>query len=255
MGKTKSEFERLKEALAAEEDEGDSSEYSEEDEDGELLTPALDEKINRTLAAVRAGKTKDAVLVQSSDDEDDDDDDDAKKGSGAVHGSRSVKSVMARQMLDDGVDEGTSDDDSDNEGRALPVSSRQEQMKIKKAFLSSVREAEKGSNDDDDDDEDDDDDDDDDLFSVKPKSAEEIAKDERDVEENKKSIAAYFGTDDSKLSKDDAFLKKFISEQWWKEKNLDKLPSFQEITGQEPFEHPEISEVTTTTTTTTTVSS
>lgn len=145
---------------------------------------------------------------------------------------------MGEQMME-GVE---SEEESDPEDHVMKRTEVEEQKHIKKAFLKKVKEEEDSS----------DDSDIDTFFSKKEKTQEEKDQDQLDLdkakEENQKSVDAYFSTkgekggEKNKLSKDDKFLRNFISNEWWKATDTEALPSFEEITGKEKVFHPDESE-------------
>ena len=152
--KQKQELARLREKHKGQDD---SSEYSTEDEDGELLTPALDVEIFKTIDKIRNRKPEiydtsskffsDAAAAAGDgdggsvdgDEESDDDDDDDDEAGGAREKRRRPLTVK-QQLLEQGATALVSDDEDDEdddrrERRGANLAYDAEQRKLRQVRL------------------------------------------------------------------------------------------------------------------------
>ncbi|KAL5709212.1 hypothetical protein ACHQM5_019924 [Ranunculus cassubicifolius] len=185
---------------------GDSESDSEESDEGiEAFTAGKKDDLAFIDALIKI-KNKDPIinqkdrkLFESDDDESEDggeiDENKTKKGKKPMY----LKDVIARNLLENGAE--MEEDDDEEEGKSRGKSYVQEQDEIRKSFLDAVGEE---------------DDDDDDLLVEKKRSDGE---DEDEDDEVHKKMDEYFGIDE-----DDAFLKKFLSDRMWEEKDKGKKP-------------------------------
>lgn len=213
-GARQSEFDKLRQELESEDEGDDEGDDEEEDEEGQLLTPQVDRAINMALAAIRKKDkqflaTATPVIVE-------------QLQSKATKNNASVKSILAKQALNG--------DPSDEEEAVaqIPETTVAQQQRLKKEFLKEAKKADESDSDSED------------LFTVKSKTPEELAKEAEETAEGKKALENFFKRDN--LTNDDAFMKNYLSQEWWKEKDLAKLPSYKDITGEEPMEFPDTDE-------------
>lgn len=251
FGKKSSHFDSLKNLFDEEAEEAEQeaqrgssdSDDESEDEHGDKLDVNLDAQINATLAAIRRNDPSihdpNKKFIKERDESDDDDKPKQKK--------KSIKQIMGEQLIEQ---DGSESEEQEEEGwtnHKPKLTEVEEQKRNKKEFLAKVKQdAAEGSESDSDDV--------DTFFSKKQKSQEEKNKDLLEMEEfdkqSKQALEEYFtakaggaGKSKANLSKDDQFLREYISKQWWKATDgTDELPSFEEITGKEKFEHPDDSE-------------
>ena len=148
LRKKKQELARLKEKHKDNESDSDASS---EDEDGELLTPALDMQIFKTIDKIRNKRPEiyepDVKFFDKSDgggeedpqDDDDDDDDENDEAEEAEEAKPKHKSMtLKQQLLEQGATALVSDDEDDDDagdrrGRSLAYDA--EQRELRKAFL------------------------------------------------------------------------------------------------------------------------
>lgn len=261
---------------------------SEEDDDGGLLTNELNDKISKTLAAIRSKKPE---VYDSSKAFFTEEEMAARKEK--VRAERKLKpkpqnvtQVMAQQLLqnkkdpmetkakgkkrkaDESEESSSSSEDSDDGGatnsrarlqqladRPANLTYSQQQQQLKDAFLQSVKAAEKPgkatkeskskakvkkeSSSDEEEEESDEE-----VFKVKKRIPAAAAADEdgdatmaaaAGEKKGKKSpsSASAAGSSAVPVPTGDDFLNTYLNQEWWRAKDLSKLPTYQSITGEE----------------------
>ena len=231
----------------ANEDGEDDESASSEDEDGLLLTRDVDRKIQETVAAIRAKKPEvyDPKAKFFTDEEMQAAREQAKTMKvNQPKTGLGVKQLLTQQMIANGG-EVDSDDDSDADldvrGRLAKLNAEkprhmtytEQQQKLKQDLLKQLSDA--------------DDDSDEDVFKVKSKSK---PTDDGDSDEDEDGDMAMtpadavptgkrgkvekskYGVDGSSKSAND-FLNSYLANEWWREKDLTKLPSYKDIRGED----------------------
>lgn len=229
-------------------DYSDSESDEEEDEFGEQLTPAVDAQILKTLSEIRAGSAKiyDPSVSFFSEEE-------LKaieKEWQAKHGesnkakiARNQKPVTLkdyqRERLLSGAYAQDDEDEDENQREPEPLTHVQEQEQLKREMLDAFKADALDS-----------DSDSDGLFKARPKTAEEIAREEEEYrnfllenlatsENAKESMSEWLSYREEKdgkkprktaaQNKDDAFLIDYVLNQGWMDKTKRHTPSYDEI--------------------------
>ncbi len=233
-------------------DYSDSESDEEEDEFGELLTPAVDAQILKTLSDIRSGSAKiydpsvnffDAKQLEA-----------IEKEWLAKHGesnkakmSRNEKPVTLkdyhRKLLLSGAysnetQGGEEEEEKEFEQESSEITHVQEQEKLKKEIKAAFQADASAS------------DEEEDLFKKRPRSVQEIARDEEDyrnfllenlstADNAKESMSDWLnyraGKDSSnrpEQSKDDAFLIDYVLNKGWMDKTQSRLPSYDQIVAE-----------------------
>ena len=234
----------------------DESNASSEDSDGELLTSNLNQKISATLEAIRAKKPEvyDSSKKFFTIEEMQEIEREKKALKANTPAKLNVTQVIASQLLkkkdplakkaESDSSSSSSEDEGDARSRLQSLSNHgtltysQQQKKIKQDFLDSV----KGKKADAEDDDDDDDESDEEVFKVKKKASTVESSD--DDEEMPQAVVSK-SKSKSKKSKLElngkgvtsenagAFLNEYLNGEWWKEKDLSKLPTYKDIKGED----------------------
>eukprot|EP00468_Gymnochlora_sp_CCMP2014_P005730 CAMPEP_0167752216 /NCGR_PEP_ID=MMETSP0110_2-20121227/7011_1 /TAXON_ID=629695 /ORGANISM="Gymnochlora sp., Strain CCMP2014" /LENGTH=632 /DNA_ID=CAMNT_0007637799 /DNA_START=93 /DNA_END=1988 /DNA_ORIENTATION=+ len=235
--KTKEENKRAR-LIANLSDEGDSSSSEEEDEDGMLLTPALDLAIHETLNKI---KRKDPSIYEKDANfykEEIRETKTKKTKPSKTDKKISVKDYLVNQAVDivkgDGAIEG------DNE--VVKPTKAQESKMLKEQFIEAALDDET-------------DNDGQDFFLRKKKSSNELEAEETEYKEflkeeesrtRKKKLAGLLegkGPDGTEgLTKEEKYLREYLANEWWREKDMSKLPSYEDIMGEEEPDQPEVEE-------------
>lgn len=204
-------------------DEDDSESDESEDEDAELLSSNLDLKILQTINSL---KKKDPKIYdpntkffsddEEGDDDESDDDDDEDGDNTKQHKKQTFKDIIRQQIQDN--DNGDLNSDDDNEDSRAKLASKRsksqllydhEQEKIRQQFLSAAGHDIADSEDED-------------LLLIKPKSAAEIADEERAIQAELEEMRRLeTNEDDNDIEKVD-FLQQYLSKKLWKEPKLKK---------------------------------
>ena len=229
----------------SESDYSDSESDEEEDEFGEQLTPAVDAQILKTLSEIRAGSAKiyDPSVTFFSEEE-------LKaieKEWQAKHGesnklkiSRNQKPVTLKDYQRERLLSGAyAQDDEEEQVQAEPLTHVQEQEQLKREMLDAFKADAADS-----------DSDSDGLFKARPKTAEEIAREEEEYrnfllenlassENAKESMSEWLSYREEKdgkkprksaaQNKDDAFLIDYVLNQGWMDKTKRHTPSYDQI--------------------------
>ena len=156
--KKKQELARLKEKLKDQEDDDDESS---EDEDGKMLTPAMDVQIFRTIDKIRnkdpsiygqgrffadGGEDDDADEDEDVDEGEDEDEDEDEEAAAKAPAAR-PKLTLKQQLLEQGATALVSDDEDEDETAAAKPPRRnkaslvynEEQQKLRAAFLAEAK--------------------------------------------------------------------------------------------------------------------
>ncbi|XP_024522328.1 protein kri1 [Selaginella moellendorffii] len=209
----------------------DSSSEEDEDEDEDGVLPEKTEvRILETLARI---KKKDPSIYKPEvkffeDDGDEDEDVEEEKALKERKKPVYLKDVVAKQAL-----ENPEGDEDEEDGNPPIKTYAQEQQELKDALRKSFAAAVE------------DDDDEEGLFTVRKKSKEELRREEEQAEKLRKEapvsqkLEEYFGKDDD-LDEKDRFLKNYLQNQGWIDKNKDKLPSYEDVIGEVSEEEEEL---------------
>ncbi|XP_024529781.1 protein kri1 [Selaginella moellendorffii] len=211
-------------------DTDSSSEEEDEDEDG-VLPEKTEVRILETLARI---KKKDPSIYKPEVkffEDDDDEDEDVEEEKALKERKKPVylKDVVAKQALEN--PEGDEDEEEDGNPPIKTYAQEQQELKdaLRKSFAAAVEE----------------DDDEEGLFTVRKKSKEELRREEEQAEKLRKEapvsqkLEEYFGKDDD-LDEKDRFLKNYLQNQGWIDKNKDKLPSYEDVIGEVSEEEEEL---------------
>eukprot|EP00900_Chrysochromulina_parva_P000238 jgi/Chrpa1/10214/Chrysochromulina_OHIO_Genome00019661-RA len=156
--KKKQELARLKEKLKDQEEDDDESS---EDEDGKMLTPAMDVQIFRTIDKIRnkdpsiygqgrffadGGEDEEADEDEDVDEDEDEDEDEDDKAAAKAPAAR-PKLTLKQQLLEQGATALVSDDEDEDETAAAKPPRRhkaslvynEEQQKLREAFLAEAK--------------------------------------------------------------------------------------------------------------------
>jgi protein KRI1 len=232
----------LERAAAADGDDDSPSES--EDEDGDRSNPKIDSRI---LDVVKAIRNRDQSIydpqrkffddVEASGDSDDDDDDGDDETS-AKKSSKKTKKLSVREMMTSQLlNGGDSDSDSDSDTGGIVSSGRgmnRDKLKrvgaepsiVEKQKLARrefIRNADASDSDSEDDTT---------LFAAKAESSllKQVEKEQQEAEQ--KASGSKSGTAAATAAApidDDAFLQSFVTQEWWRGKNTEALPSYSEL--------------------------
>lgn len=247
----------------SESDYTDSESDEEEDDDGELLTPAVDAQILKTLSEIRSRSDKvydpttnffDESEISKMDQEW------RKKHASKVKSiskpdkkpSMTVKDYQRERLLSGrGLEE---DDDEEEDNEPLPLSHVQEQellkAEMKKAFKSDMNEEEEDKN----------------LLTIRVKSEDEIAREEEEYRnfllenlassenaklsmgewlsyrEEQDGVSRKAGKSKKQLTEDD-FLIDYVLSKGWVDKQASRVPSYDKVIEEELLEDEEAVEI------------
>lgn len=251
------------ERRAAGEEGSDDESGESEDEDGGLLTSELNAKISDTLRAIREKKPEvyDPSRKYFTEEEMEERKQKLKAEKAAQAPKQTVTQLMAQQLLAKDSDDSASDDDGGamkSRARLQQLADRpanltysQQQQQLKDDFLKSAKEMGKGkakesskskssskkrkaesSSSESEGDSDEEDEEDEEMFKVKktiPAGGDD---------DDEPAAASATGGKKSKAEKDapvapDEFLNSYLSQEWWREKDLSKLPTYKSIKGED----------------------
>ncbi|KAM0793475.1 hypothetical protein ACM66B_000917 [Microbotryomycetes sp. NB124-2] len=208
--------------LQDESEDDDSEDLSDDDSDAELVTPAVDAAILRTLAKIR---NKDPSVYETErqvfDEEETAIGSNVKSKDGSSRQAKSkpvlLKDYQRQRVL---ADPTLSISDQTPDSSFKPLTHRQEELalkdEVKRAFMGDSQ----------------DEDEDDDLLVARDKTKDEIDNEEREYAEFLKANAGGKAVEDA-LAAEDRFLKEYILNRGWidREANESRIPSYAEITG------------------------
>lgn len=216
--KKREDLQRLEElkkkGVISDDEDSESEESSEEEEDDLKSSKKKDLEFFDALIKVRNKdpvlKTKDAKLFESDDESGDSDDGNEKRnmekdGNNEKRKPLYLKDVVSKHLIEEGPDFEDSID-KNMAGKKKVKSYLEEQEELRKAFLESVEEAEKGA------------DDGGDL--LKEKSKKDVDDEDDDFGIGSK-LDEYFGSDE-KLDEDSMFLKDYFKNRLWMRDDGDK---------------------------------
>ncbi|KAK4055204.1 Kinetochore protein Spc24 [Microbotryomycetes sp. JL201] len=205
-------------------DSEDSESLSDDDSDAELVTPAVDAAILRTLAKIR---NKDPSVYEQGRqvfDEEESAIGSSSKQSAATRQQSKPKPVLLKDYQRQRVlaDPTLSVSDNAPDSSFQPLTHRQEELalkdEVKKAFMGS--DSDQGE------------DDGDDLLVARDKTKDQVEEEEREYAQFLKENAGGKAVEDA-LAAEDRFLKEYILNRGWidREANDSRIPSYAEITG------------------------
>ncbi|KAL4203277.1 hypothetical protein AMTRI_Chr01g127090 [Amborella trichopoda] len=207
-------LEELKKKGFVGDSEESSSEDEDEDEDG-IVPIEKDAEIYEALVRV---KNNDPLIYQKDVkffNSDEDSDVDGQKRRSPKKKALYLKDVVARQLLENGPEF-----DQEKPARLAPKSYVEEQEELRKEFLHAA----KGVSDDEDEDVG--------FFKEKKRSKEDTQQEELEQEEAKiaRKLDEYFGEDDD-LDENEMFLKNYLLNNGWVDKNKENKSSHEELFG------------------------
>ncbi|KAI8927210.1 KRI1-like family C-terminal-domain-containing protein [Entophlyctis helioformis] len=212
-------------------DESSDSDDEPEDETGELITPQIDAQIMKTIAMIRQGREEvydpKTTFFSEAEMEASRREWELKKKSIEAEGKPVTLKDFHRQNLlkQDGQDaENTTDRPSEG------LTHVQEQSAIKAEFKAALSSAAAG------------DDDDDDLFTVRPKTMEEVEAEDREYTsfllknmglENPDKASWEKMKSSSAMDVDEVFLMDYVLNRGWMDTNAKRMPTYDEIVGKD----------------------
>eukprot|EP00850_Spirogloea_muscicola_P007839 SM000040S14851 [mRNA] locus=s40:754270:767547:+ [translate_table: standard] len=226
--------------------EGEDSPSEDEDEDG-LLPDETEAAIVDALAAIRARDPAiyrpDAQFFREEPEAGDEDGDVSEGGERQPRRRpQYLKDVLAQQLIENG--DRAADDDEEQTGRPRLPTFAEEQEALRRAVIEAaphddVADGSAGHGDDGDG-----------LLRLRRKSAEERLREEGDSAENPGSgeaagrsisdrLEAYFGSAEQ-LDHGERFLKNFLLNKGWMERDRDRVPSYEDVIGEVDEEEEEL---------------